>query len=262
MIGHMNYGSDLIMKYYSVNNEGYELRGLIHDKQDYRKYVVLVIHGYFSSNKIGPNRLYYEIGEYLNQNGFPVVRIDLRGMGESDGLIKDVTISNFASDIEKIISCIYELYHKKIIVISHSLGCLATLESLNCVSCVERVDRVILVAPMINSESTLNNLFPDKRQIQELMEMGFTYRKCLYSNGSFFSSKYNIEGFCEAILRFTIPFYLIFAKDDQIISLNDMIQVSKRMRTFVYIIDKADHNFLGENARNELYNIILECCVK
>lgn len=250
------------MKYYTVNSDGYELRGLIHDKKDYREHMILIIHGYFSSNKIGPNRLYFQMGEYLNQNGFLVARVDLRGMGESDGIIKDVTIAIFASDIVTIISSLYELYHKKIIIISHCIGCLATLEALKNSSCVGKVDRVMLITPMLNSENTLNNLFPDKRQILELTEKGFTYRKYLYSNSSFFSDRYNINGFCDSIIKLTIPIYVIFAKDDQIVSLDDMLSVSKRIESRVSIIDKADHNFLDKKTRELLYKIILEYCVK
>lgn len=250
------------MRYYTVNNEGYELRGLIHDKRDYREYAILIIHGYFSSNKIGPNRLYYQMGEYLNLNGFLVARIDLRGMGESDGIIKDITIANFASDIQKTIFSICALYHKKIIIISHCTGCLATLEVLKNTYCVEKVEKVIFIAPMINSENTLNNLFPNKYQIRELREKGFTYRKFLYSNKSFFSNSYNVDGFCDAILKLTLPICVIFARDDQIISLSDMLKVSKKMKSRVFFIDEADHNFLDEKKRETLFDMILEYCIK
>ena len=89
------------VEYYEHHRNDIVMRGIIH--KGTCPVPIIMVHGYFSSNKIGPYRLYYQIAQALNQIGYTVVRIDLSGMGESDGNIENIQFSDHTSDLLSII---------------------------------------------------------------------------------------------------------------------------------------------------------------
>ena len=54
-------------------HDGLRLYGTLHKATTPKKPIIVIAHGYFSSNRIGPHRLYYEIAEKLNEEGFNII---------------------------------------------------------------------------------------------------------------------------------------------------------------------------------------------
>jgi len=73
----------------------------------------------------GDHKPFYEIAERLNKNGFAVLRMDDRGVGESEGVYEDATTMDFVSDLKAEIELLKKhpnIDKDKIGLIGHSEG--------------------------------------------------------------------------------------------------------------------------------------------
>lgn len=86
-------------EYFEVESNKKTLRGMKHLSEKNDAFAVLIIHGYFSSNKIGPHRLYVNIANQLSKRFCSCYRFDMSGMGESDGDISNIKFNNHVYDI-------------------------------------------------------------------------------------------------------------------------------------------------------------------
>ena len=231
-----------MIKFVSLKNKGHVLRGMAHLSNAKDPIPVVVCHGYFSANRVGPQRLFFEMAEYLTKLGFDIYRYDLFGMGESDGVIDGVVFSEHVDDLKKIIYHVKSLYpHQKVCLIAHCLGCNYAL-----VNVLERDDiyrEIIFLSPFYTNDRIMKEFFSEEK-IKQLHELSFTHRKGLYAHESFFSSNPQSE-FIERINSVKVTINVIIPKNDQLIPLEDNEETFKNAK-FANIIymDGADHNFL------------------
>lgn len=82
-----------------VQNFGKKMFGVLHKPVGVERGPgVLVCHG-FGGNKIGSHRLFVHLAEKLVGLGFTVLRVDLRGSGDSEGDFKEMTLEGEVSDL-------------------------------------------------------------------------------------------------------------------------------------------------------------------
>lgn len=242
------------MKFFTVVSYNKELRGLIHEGISEIKPIIIIIHGYFTSNKIGPNRLYYQLAEELKKNGYTVVRCDLRGMGESEGDIKEINFHDHVEDVNKIIDYVSKKYQRKIIVIGHSFGCLTVIE--NILSCPDKFHKVVFISPIHSSQKTLSAFFTDNNTILALINNGYTYRKGLYVSYSFFNEDLSLNSVSLKFRNICIPTTVLIGDNDQFLEIEEFLEFCVNSNLKPIIVKDGDHNFLDETARKSLFNEI------
>lgn len=74
---------------------------------------------------IAYHKLFYVIADYLNRNGFAVIRYDKRGVGKSSGVYDGGTIEELTTDVESVfefLKCRKEVDPKRIGFLGHSMG--------------------------------------------------------------------------------------------------------------------------------------------
>lgn len=230
--------------------DGIRLYGTLHKTPFTQKPLVIIAHGYFSSNRVGPHRLYYEIANVLANEGYNVVRFDLRGIGESDGSIEDVKYYDHVADLEKVLIEFRQRFNDApVILIAHCIGCNVSLPI------IEKnkyfFKKVIFISPYFTTPFTINAFF-NQEQKKELFTKGYTYRKGIYSNATFFSGINDFSKFAEIVKQHKELISVISAADDQFISQDDINKFYKTINQSPIIIEKADHNYLNRDSRNEL----------
>lgn len=236
--------------------DGLQLYGTLHKANTLKKSIVVISHGYFSSNRLGPHRLYYQIADQLKNNGYNVIRFDLRGMGESDGSIENVKYSDHVSDLETILSVFRQRFNDaSIILIAHCIGCNVSLPIIE--KHPEYFDKVIFVSPYFTTQSTINAFF-DNGQQAELYTMGYTYRKGIYADLSFFQGINEFLKFTDLTRKHNDLITVISAVEDQFISSSDIKNFYDSTEQTPILIEKADHNYLDRYSRKELISKILE----
>ena len=230
--------------------DGVNLYGVMHEVSHSTKPIVIIAHGYFSSNRIGPHRLYYQIAKSLSDDGFNVIRCDLRGFGESDGSIENVKFENHVSDLETVATYVRQLFKDKpIILIAHCIGCSIGLSVIE--QHADYNKKAIFISPYFTTESTLNAFFSTEQQ-NELNRRGYTYRKGIYADSSFFSGINMFSEFSKSIGRHSHIISVISASNDQYVSRYEIDEFYKRTGQSPIIIQKADHNYLDSESRDDL----------
>lgn len=233
--------------YFEVDSDGKILRGMKHISEQHKEIAFILVHGYFSSNKIGPHRLYVNIANEISSRYGDCYRCDLTGMGESDGDITNVTLDAHIKDLKNILQHVTNDCRKDIIIISHSMGCNLVLGLMQSAS--YRFRGIIFLAPFFGSEEIFKNVFHQSNQIKDLETQGYTYRNGLYADKSFFDDNTHFNSFIKAINTSKTAINIIAAKSDQFIPLemNELLRKTGENVTFVYI-DDCDHNFLTKQS--------------
>lgn len=236
--------------------DGIQLYGTLHKARFSKKPIVVIVHGYFSSNRVGPHRLYYQIANVLETKGYNVVRFDLRGIGESDGFIEDVKYLNHVEDLATVLSVFRQRFNDaSVILIAHCIGCNISLPIID--KHQDYFRKVIFISPYFTTPSTINAFF-SKEQQKELFTNGHTYRKGIYADSTFFSGINDFSEFSKIIRKHKDIISVISAANDQFVSLDDINKFYDEIEQMPEIIAKADHNYLERNSRKELILKIIE----
>jgi pimeloyl-ACP methyl ester carboxylesterase len=226
------------------------LYGTLHKADPARKPLVVIAHGYFSSNRIGPHRLYYQIAETLRSKGYNVVRFDLRGVGESDGDIKDVKFYDHVGDLTMVINEFRQRFNDPpIILIAHCIGCNISLPIIS--GNLPLFRKAVFISPYFTTDSTLSAFFGTEEK-EELTTRGFTYRKGVYADNSFFSGQNLFHEFVQSLKKIGNIVSVISAKKDQYISGEETLQFYDQLGQMPILIANADHNYLDRQARADL----------
>ena len=215
---------------------------------------ILIVHGYFSANRIGPQRLFFDTSHALADKSFDVYRFDLSGMGESDGDIQDIRFSDHAMDVYEMLKFVRERNNnKKVVVIAHCMGSSLTLSNI-----IEHPDwfrEVIFLAPFYTTQEIISNFFT-KEALNQLVEENYTYRNGLYAHASFFNESLK-DDFINNIVNTPVIINTIIPTRDQFIPLDSNLAVfEKAPKVILKMIYGADHNFLKH--KSEIIDTILE----
>ncbi|TDA67521.1 MAG: alpha/beta hydrolase [Clostridia bacterium] len=105
------------------NQEGEKLVGVWHRPQGQPGRPVIVFSHGFRGNKEGVNGQAVALADKLCQDGYPVLRFDYHGIGESEGNFKDVTLTKCCQDLSSALDLVSELVlGNQVIVAGHSFG--------------------------------------------------------------------------------------------------------------------------------------------
>ena len=243
-----------MITYFNVISNGNELRGLLHKGEN--KIPIIIVHGFFSSNKIGPYRLYYKLADYLNKSGFTVLRIDFSAMGESDGDEMKITFDTHIKDLCKSIELLLEKENaKKIHIVAHCVGCCTTLRALKLIKPL--VASVTMLAPFIPSTNNYEVLLGEEG-FKQLLNNEFIYHKGMFCDRSFIDAGEAIKDVSLIALAKEKKLKSFLSEKDQLSSLSDQMNWAKNNFIDFDIIRGADHNFLNFDVRQKLFFEILK----
>jgi len=245
-----------MIDFVQINSKKGYIRGTVHHNRPLSDYseVSLILHGYLSSNRIGPHRLYFQIAEKLSsQRDVCVARFDCLAMGESDGVIDEITFDDFLYSYECIFSFFKSTYDiSKFRLIGHCLG--ANLAIHLAVKYPENISKLILLAPSINLK--IGDGIITKKQYDELSVSGYTLRKGLYADRSFFFDNNSSESVLSLLGSINVPIAIFESEKDEYVE-SVKLKITSQMCNIIEIKD-ADHNFLEPQlARVELLTKVL-----
>ena len=233
------------------------IRGSIHNNSALNENNVfaLLVHGYLSSNRIGPNRLYFRLANAIAENlNITVARFDCYGMGESDGDLSSTSFNDFIESYKSILNYFLEkCKNTKIILIGHCVGAniateLAALYKKNTID-------VLLISPNFCDSYSLTKFFSDEQQF-ELKKKGHTVRKGIVVNSTFFFGRNTAENVVSRIEALTCGWCLVIGTKDEFF--NYMPTKNKLSSSFIIEIENADHNYLGQYESK----LLIESCIK
>lgn len=232
-----------------------QLRGVIHKSLTKESNgIVIIIHGYFSSTKLGPARLYVQISRIFASYGFEVWRFDNFGVGDSDGIYTSSTPKTRISDFKTIIE-IAQKTNKNITVLGHSLGSNLAIRLTE----EKKIKNLILLSPSIGKMCWKNKLLSEK-QIKELEVFGRTIRKALEIKQIFLSylEDEKVYDICKSYRNKT---FLIYGLKDEFYSSKAIDKINKLfLNSNLINIQGGDHNFINNKSRKILLEEIKNVC--
>lgn len=212
---------------------------------------IIFIHGYFSANRIGPNRLFVESEQELLRLGCATIRFDWAGMGESDGHLNKISFEDTVGNISSIIKLCGNLFpNVPILIVAHSVGCFVTIDYL------------------LKSRNRYNNTIgitflapgPFGSKSVEALKLNFKQeqyeRKGLLLNRTFVDKLIRTEWYSE-IEKLDIHTLIICNLDDEFCSVDLLNGIDSR-RLIKKYFNTGGHNFTSLEAKEGTIGLITE----
>lgn len=227
------------------------LRGMIHEPARAATGTAIILHGSFSSEKVGPSRLYVQLARIFSDAGYIVGRFDCYGVGESDGDFEDVTLSSELDDCRAIVAHVAG-DDEDLCLLSHSGSAQLAIRLAN-----ERSARTSLVflAPTIGPTVRYDRLFTAEQQ-DVLARGGTVTRKCVPISSAFMKALQEESSFELArSLRLRKPpvrAAVFYSSEDEYVTTEGAQRLGAALGAAPVSIPGADHNFLVQPARDVL----------
>jgi dipeptidyl aminopeptidase/acylaminoacyl peptidase len=130
----------MVVEKVSFKSEGQKISGVLHLPEGENPPCVIASHGLLSSKD---SEKYIAIGQRLSQKGIAMLRFDFRGIGESEGRLRDDTVSRRIVDLDSAIPFVrsYPGMGNRIGLLGSSLGGYISL----IVASMEREIRTVVI---------------------------------------------------------------------------------------------------------------------
>ena len=224
------------------------------------KGLVFLMHG-FGSFKEHP---LIELSEKIfNNNGFTTVRFDTtKSIGESDGEMKDGTLTSYYEDLEDVLTWAskQDCYKEPFYLVGHSAGgyCVANYTIKN----QEKVKKTILFSPLVSGKLH-KETDRIKLIINKWKEKGIREWESSSSPGVIKQSKYDYieDSLSHDLLKdaekIKCPVLLISSEDDVIIPINHQKLLAEKIKGISFsVIKDSDHNLSEESTLQEVFKIV------
>lgn len=231
-----------------------KIRGFEHETL-LPKAKVFIQHGYFSSNHLGPNRMYWQIADHLNKSGFTVYRFACIGMGDSDGEFID---TSYQLHIENNISLInsFKKEGDKIVFIGHSMG---TSVAVRLATMFQPIS-LVLISPSLGKINYIENLF-SSNQLNELETTGRTERKGLIASNQFMLNSQD-ENIFELCKRLKSNVQIHYGLRDELYNIESAKYATNILNADLNCYKNSDHNFLNIHDREDMIKKLIEFIIK
>lgn len=242
------------MKFEVLNNKGQKVVGIA-DYQKHKAPAVIICHGFKGAME---EKHYSEIARILFQAGFSVFRFDFtNGVGESDGNIEDITVTQEIQDLKAIVNFVYNNINvdkPRIGLVGHSLG---GLVAVSYAMSDERIKAVALLAPVSRVDIT-PSLSPNPDFILKWKKQ--SYQTFVISRNraevkvkySFYedAKRYDAK---EEVTHLRTPLLIVHGDRDGHVPLEhskEMYAAAREPKKFI-IIKGADHPFIIKEKLDE-----------
>jgi alpha/beta superfamily hydrolase len=227
------------------------LRGMVHEPDGSPTGTALMLHGSFSSEKVGPARLYVKIARLLSDVGYVVGRFDCYGVGDSDGELEEVSLASELADYEAILDMLVP-DSREVCLFSHSGSAQLAISMARRRS---GSTSLILLAPTVGRTVRLDKLFTTEQQ-RVLADGGSVVRKCIPISAEFLHTLQDENVFEVAkelgLRRPPVRASIFYSVADEYVTPEGALRLGKALGVEPVSIKGADHNFLVAEARDVL----------
>ncbi|KAF1084265.1 esterase [Sporotomaculum syntrophicum] len=218
------------------NSSGLNLVGLLHTPGTAQGPVVVVCHGFVGSKEGGGMALL--MGEELGQRGFNVLLFDFSGIGESEGLFEQITLSDQIDDLKCAVDWCIAAGLGPVYTTGRSFGgttalCHAASDS--------RVEGVCTWAAPARLKVLFNSYAEQQVEANKEGE--------IYKSKKFFDDRDVFDIPAMAGLIAPRPLLIIHGEKDEVVNPADaqLIYASSGEPKELVYIPKADHRFIGHH---------------
>lgn len=172
--------------------------------------VVVMLHGGPGGQMDGPAGLYSNLAQVLGHAGIASVRFDFRGVGESGGRYRDMTIARSVTEYEAVWSFAKSFGIARMGVIGESYGATIALRST-----VANPDAVCLLWPAIYFLDGTFAPFVTPEKMEIARRDGFTVEDGVEVGLGFVEEVFAIDNVEDGVQRLNVPVLLIHGTADR-----------------------------------------------
>ncbi|MFH1630856.1 MAG: alpha/beta fold hydrolase [Candidatus Aenigmatarchaeota archaeon] len=241
-------------KIYFRNSKGDKLCGIVSNPSgDKNKLMVVFGHGFASTKD---SDTYIGLERVLNSHEISTLRFDFFGMGESEGNLEDITISEAVDDILKAIDYLKGLGYSRIGLMGTSFGGIASIIA---VSKTKDLTFLILRCPV--SDWLKTNL-PGVKTGDDFIRYEKIDGSEIRIKKSFLKDAEKNVGF-DVAEKITIPTLIIHGDADERVPVEQSIKLSKLIKNSrLEIIEGADHKFTKKKDHDKVMDLAVKFMVK
>ncbi|MEU4253068.1 alpha/beta fold hydrolase [Amycolatopsis sp. NPDC026612] len=212
--------------------------------------LAVLLHGGPGGQKDGPDRLYSDLARSLGEKGIASLRFDFRGVGESTGEYRDMTITRSVEEYDAVWRFARSIGFGHVGVIGESYGATIALRSE-----AADPDAVCLLWPAIYFLDVTFAPFVTEEKLETARRDGFTIEDGVEVGLSFLEEVLEIEDVEPGIRRLAAPTLLIHGKDDSEVPFRQsesayaLLSEPKKL----VLVDGGDH-CLARPAEREIVN--------
>ncbi len=214
-----------------------------------KKFVLVMAHG-FMSNKNTTN--FVKLTERLTKKGIATFRFDFFGHGDSDGLFKNITVSEAIDDILQAIAFVKSQGFQKVGLLGSSFGGLASILA---ASKTKDLSFLTLKSPVSDYPAIEKSRY-SQAQLDKWERTGYIdyidNGKHLKLNYSFISDMNNHNAYTAA-KKITIPTMIVHGNKDEQVPYSQSQKLVKNLSNGVLVtIDGADHRYTTESHASQM----------
>lgn len=236
-------------EYVEIRSQYGALRGILHvgTASD----CALIIGGHLASTKIGPNRLYFQIATRLSAIGINVLRLDLSGMGESDGELEHVCFEDHYSELETACEFLSARFRTRTLwLIAHCAGCyLATSLAIRH---PKTITRVCLIAPFLPDSRAFREKLLGHAAYSSILSQGWAYRKSVFFHESFMFAANVLDDLSKLRPTGGADLMVAVPELDEYMPSTSVIDWCQSAGLPFKLVEGGDHNLLDLHARQAL----------
>jgi dipeptidyl aminopeptidase/acylaminoacyl peptidase len=233
----------MVVEKVSFKSEGNKISGILHLPEGKNPPCVIASHGLLSSKD---GEKYTAIGQRLSQEGIAMLRFDFRGIGESEGRLKDDTVSRRIADLDSAIPFVrsYPGMGNRIGLLGSSLGGYISL----IVASMEREIRTVVIWATPFHLDDLGS----KKQEEEQPLPGKAFFKDLPKHRLF------------PLLPKVSNCMVIHGEKDELVPVNQAWEIFHTLGApkEIHVIEDADHRLTNPSHRQRAIELSVEWFIK
>lgn len=218
-----------------------------------RKPVIVMLHGFPGGHKGGCDDLFGEMEYRFEGMGYPTVRFDFRGCGESDGREEDFCLDSACEDLNAVLQWAqHDAGHRSVIVLGESLGATIAVLGFN----PKVVSAMILLWPALKlKETSFKSLFTvESRNEAMLKDMPFVNFDG-HKLGSHFVNDIYTTDLTAALEKISVPTLVQHGTADEEVPLDQAHFARDHIPGVIDlgIFEGGNHGLRGPNMRQYMY---------
>lgn len=218
-----------------------------------RKPVIIMMHGFPGGHKSGPDDLFGELEYRFEGLGYPTIRFDFRGCGESTGREEDFCLETALADLNAVIQWAqHDAGHRSVILLGESCG--ATIAVLGYQPKI--VAGLILLWPALKlAETSFKTLFTRESRLKAITQdqpfVPFEGHKL----GSHFLNDIYTADLTSALEAITAPTLIQHGTRDEEVPLEQVRFAEAHLKGFIDlgIFEGGGHGLRDTNMRQYLF---------
>ncbi len=219
------------------------------------KPLIVMLHGFPGGTKDGTKDVFVQLEARMTKAGYPSVRFDFRGCGESECQPVDFCLEYAAEDIDAVVNWAKGEGHKTFVLLGEDVGGAAALMAYD----ATYVEALVLLWPtVVMKETAFRSMYThEARAAADALDAPYVQYGSYRLGWPFFNEAYKTD-LLPYIERIKTPTLIQHGSKDEIVPVEQAFMVRDAMRVpgEIAVFEGGDHGITKPNMRDAMFTNI------